>query len=325
LTWLERERVNLIAAGRSAWEHGYAELAWHLSNVLWPLFLHLKHYADRMEVDTRGVAAAQAWGNAWAEAVMLMRLGRSCTLAGDYGAAERHTRAAIVRYRESGDVRGRLDAEEGLAMLYRDSGRHERAATVFAEVLAENRALGADRHAGLTLINLGMLFTTLDRPGEAVGLLAEAREIFAELSDVDPHNQARVLIGMAGAYLGIGDLTSAELAAAEAAGRMRDLGSDFERAEAHHLLGRVALQQGDAQAAHGQYRLAIDVFDALGSSRAAVVRRDLADLGDTGGSPDSHGGPPPVQERGQRGDRCRPPRMSQNEPSAIPQGGDDGS
>src|SRR2546421_557011 len=39
LAWLELERVNLLAAGRAAQEHGHHELAWHLSDVLWPVLL----------------------------------------------------------------------------------------------------------------------------------------------------------------------------------------------------------------------------------------------------------------------------------------------
>src|SRR5256885_8297772 len=139
LGWLERERANLVAAGPPALEQGYAELAWHLADAMWPLFLYRKHYRDRAEVDQRGVVAAREWGNAWAEAVMLKRLGRVRTIAGDYPAAERHTCAAILRYQEAGDVRGGLDALEGLADLYRDSGREGQAAVLLGQILAANR------------------------------------------------------------------------------------------------------------------------------------------------------------------------------------------
>jgi tetratricopeptide (TPR) repeat protein len=295
LEWLERERVNLIAAGRAAWDHGHAELAWQLADVLWPLFLYHKHYSDRLDVDSRGVEAAREWGNSWAEAVMLKRLGRTYTIAGDYELAERHTRAAVARYQESGDVRGELDAREGLAQLYRDSGRREQAALIFADVLAANRALGTDRHTGLTLINLATVLTTLDRPGEAVGLLEEAQTIFADLSEIDPYNEVRVVIGLAGAYLGVGDLAGAERAAAQAAGRMHDLGSDYERAEAEHLLGQIAARRGDDRAAHRHYRFAVDLFDGLGSPRGAALRRQVPDLGGTADARQSpHRASPPV-------------------------------
>ncbi|MBE1487236.1 tetratricopeptide repeat protein [Plantactinospora soyae] len=305
LTWLERERVNLIGAGRTALRHGHPALAWQLSDVTWPLLLYRKHYRDRLEIDQRGVEAARSWGEPWAEADMLKRLGRVCTKLGDHEAAERHIRAAILRYREAGDVRGGLDAEEGLAALYRDSGREDRAVEIFFRLVDANREQGDARSTGLSLISLGMLLTALGQPERATGLLREAEVVFAGLADVDPYNGARVLIGLAGALLGKGDLAGAERAATEAARRMRELGSEHEYAEALDQLGQVARRRGETVAARAYHLQALEIFIRLGSSRALGLRRQLdepvGDLGrdgppdlvgpavDPGGEPDAGG------------------------------------
>jgi tetratricopeptide (TPR) repeat protein len=305
LAWLERERVNLIGAGRTAMRHGHAALTWQLSDVTWPLLLYRKHYGDRLEIDQRGVEAARLWGEPWAEADMLRRLGRVCTTLGDYEAAERHVRAAILRYREAGDVRGSLDAEEGLAALYRDSGREDQAVEILFRVVAANRDRRDDRSTGLSLINLGMLLTGRGQPEEATGLLREAEVIFSGLADVDPYNGTRVLIGLAGALLGTGDLAGAERAATEAARRMRELGSEHEYAVALDQLGQVARRRGEPVAARAYHRQALEIFTRLGSSRALGLRRQLdepaGDLGregpggpvgpavDPGGKPDAGG------------------------------------
>jgi tetratricopeptide (TPR) repeat protein len=281
LDWLELERVNLVDASRVALEYGQPSLAWQLCDVMWPLFLYRKHYRDRMEVDARGVEAAGRWGNGWAEADMLKRLGRVCTVAGDFDSAERHMRAAAAGYRAAGDVHGSVDAEEGLASLYRDRGADETAAAMFTRVLAANRELGDDRRVGLTLINLGMLLPKLGRSAEAIELLGEAQELFARLADVDPYNAVRVMIAMAAAYLGLGELEAAERAAGEAADRMQDLGSEHEYAEAQNLLGEVAERRGDSETARHHYRRASAIFNALGSSRARAVDDRLAGLSDT--------------------------------------------
>ncbi|MFD0967602.1 tetratricopeptide repeat protein [Plantactinospora endophytica] len=278
LAWLERERINLLGAGRSALRHGHFALAWQLSDVLWPLLLNRKHYRDRVEIDERGVEAARAWGDKWAEAVMLKRLGRIRTKLGEHEAAERHTRAAIACYRKAGDVRGSLDAEHGLADLFRDSGREAAAGEILTRLVAVNRERGDVRSTGLTLIDLGMLLTTLGRPAEAAGLLREAEGIFAEMTAIDPYNGARVLIGLAGALLGTGDLAEAERAATEAAVRMRDLGSDHEHAEAVGQLGDIARRRGNAATAREHYRQASQIFTRLGSSRAADLDRRLGEL-----------------------------------------------
>ncbi|WBB73061.1 tetratricopeptide repeat protein [Micromonospora sp. WMMD1128] len=279
LGWLDRERSNLLEAGRVAFDLGLHELAWQLSDVVWPLLLYFKGYEDRLAIDERGVLAARAWGNVWAEAVMLKRLGRAYSRLGDHDAAERHGRAAVDRYRQVGDAQGVIDAEEGLATLYADTGREELAAEAYTRVLAGRRTLPNVRSVGLSCLNLGMLRTRTGRPAEALPLLVEAGQIFAELSEVDPYNAARVLIGLADARLGTDDLGTAEESATEAVRRMAGLGADSERAEAVFLLGRIAHRRGDDETARRHYREAASVFAALAAPRLPDVLRRLDELG----------------------------------------------
>ncbi|WFE33487.1 tetratricopeptide repeat protein [Micromonospora sp. WMMD975] len=279
LGWLDRERSNLLEAGRVAFDLGLHELAWQLSDVVWPLLLYFKGYEDRLAIDERGVLAARAWGNVWAEAVMLKRLGRAYSRLGDHDAAERHGRAAVDRYRQVGDAQGVIDAEEGLATLYADTGREELAAEAYTRVLAGRRTLPNVRSVGLSCLNLGMLRTRTGRPAEALPLLVEAGQIFAELSEVDPYNAARVLIGLADARLGTDDLGTAEESATEAVRRMAGLGADSERAEAVFLLGRIAHRRGDDETARRHYREAASVFAALTAPRLPDVLRRLDELG----------------------------------------------
>ncbi|WP_434740363.1 tetratricopeptide repeat protein [Micromonospora sp. SH-82] len=283
LTWLESERVNLLAAGRTAFAFGAHELAWHLSDVMWPLLLHAKLYRDRLEIDERGVKAARAWGNVWAEADMLKRLSRVCDRLGDREAAQRHGRAAADRYRDAGDVQGELDAEEGLATLHLEDGRHQQATETYRRVLAGRRELSDQRSTALTLLNLGSALIKAGRPGEALEVLAEARRHLATLDRVDPYNGARVLIALADAYLGLGDLDLAEQNAAAAVERMTDLGSLHERAEALDLLGRIALVRGDVVVARKNLSAAAAVFESLGSPRLGSVTRRIDELGEVSG------------------------------------------
>lgn len=276
LAWLDQERHNLLSACRAALDCGYAELAWQISDSLWPLYLYRKYYRDRMAADQYGVEAARIWGNAWAEGRMLWRLGRVYININDYDAAERCARAAMVRHHGADDVRDYVEAQELLASVYRVTGREVAAAELLTETLAVNRGLAVARWIGLTLISLGTLLPGVGRPYEGIGLLEEARDLFADLSEVDPYNQTRVLVGLAAVYLDVGDLDNAEAAATEAAQRMHDLGSEHEMAEALDLLGRVADRRGRPETAGQHYRRAVEVFDRLGSSRAAAVRERLA-------------------------------------------------
>lgn len=278
LAWLEREHANLVAAGRCAMDRGYHELAWHLCDVLWPLILVVK-VPDRLEVDERGLAAARAWGNPWAEADMSKRLGRSCTKAARFAEAEGHLLSAIELYREVGDARGVVDAQEGLAVLYRDCGRGEQALDIYRRTLTVNRGLGDDRAVGLSLIGLGRLLTALHRPAEALGLLAEARGVFGRLKDVDAYNAARATLALATAYLGAGELHLADRLATEAVDLMGELGSAFERADALELLGEITLRQDDPVAAQSYLRAALATFETLAPQRAVTVRHRLQAAG----------------------------------------------
>jgi len=278
LAWLELERVNLLAAGRAAQEHGHHELAWHLSDVLWPLLLTAKHYADRVEIDERGIAAARAWSHAWAEADMHKRAGLAGTTLGHLADAEAHLETAIQLFLEADDPRGVVDAQEALAALYRESGRIEDAADLLRQTLAANRILRDDRCTGLSLISLGRVLSTMDRPDEALGVLQEATGIFGRLREVDPYNQVRADLALADAYTRLGDLVRAEGPAADAAHRMAELGSEYERAQALDLLGQIARGRGDPGQARRHFVAALDIFTALGSARAGRLRDQLAEL-----------------------------------------------
>lgn len=281
LAWLERERANLVAATTAALELGRPELSWHIAYALWPLFLYGKHYRDRLEVDQLGLAAARGWGNAWAEAVMLKRLGRVCANTGDFVAAVRHTRAAIRVYGTIGDAQGRAHAMEGLAGIHRDSGDHDSAASLYAEALAIQRRLGDGRATARTLISLGTLLTGRESPEEAIPLLREAQDTLAALPWPDRYNEARAAIALAGAHLGRGDLADADRIATVAAARMGELGSAFELAEALDVLGRVADRRGDVGLARRHFEQASQIFTAAGSRRADQVRHQLAQLAAT--------------------------------------------
>ena len=278
LAWFDRERVNFLHASRGPSRRGWPELAWHLADVMWPLLLHRKHYLDRLEIDERGVRAARRWGNAWAEADMLKRLGRVCTALGRCGDAERHLLDALELCHDIGDRRGAADVSECLALLRVDTGRVEEAAELFERLLATNRELGADRAVGLTLINLGAALSMLDRGEEAVGLLLEARDIFAAMSESDPYNGARAIVGLANAYRVLGRTGLARTAANEALAEMTRLDSHGGQAEAHEVLAEVANLDGDGETALRHIGLAVELFTRIGSPRARAAQDRLTQL-----------------------------------------------
>ncbi|MET9224887.1 tetratricopeptide repeat protein [Lentzea sp. NPDC003310] len=270
LCWLELERQNLITAGQASLA-GWPDLAWHLSDVLWPLLLHRKHYHDRIEIDLRGVEAARRWGNAFAEADMLKRLGRVCTTLGRHGEAERHLRASAAIAAAGGDQRGVADAREGLALLYAETDRVSDAAAEFAELVELNRALDADRGLALSLIHLGTALSRLGRDAEGLAHLAEAKVVFDRLPEPDAYNKARVFVAQAWAHCRAQDFVRAGEVAEEALAMMREVGSHEGLAHSHEVIAEVAHHRGDDATAVEHLRQAVHLLTSLGSSRASTV------------------------------------------------------
>jgi len=278
LDWLDQERANLIEAGALALDLGWPELSWHLSDVLWPLFLHRKHYRDRLTVDQRGVEAARRWGNAFAEADMLKRLGRVCTTLGRFPEAEQHLRASVERAASIDDRRGVADAREALGLLHLDRGMPEEALVEFEALASANRSLRADRSLGLILVNLGAAYLALGRVEDAAGAADESAAVFDGLAVPDPYNRARAGLVAARARLLANDVDQAHEVAEGILADMDDLGSRQGVAEAHEVLAEVARLRGrvDLEVRHLEHsaRLLTD----LGSSRAAGVRSRLDSL-----------------------------------------------
>lgn len=287
LTWLDHERTNLAAAARAALDRQWAPLAWQLSDVVWPLQLYRKS-VDRREFDERGLAAARLWGDPYAEARMLKRLGRTLTTLGEHDRAAELLTAAGTRFRDAGEVDERLEADWLLALTHRDAGRPKAAADLLRNVLAGFRERGSSRGAGLTLINLGDLSSGLGRHAEAIEFLREAGGLLEQSAAADPYNPVRVSTGLARAHLAAGDLPAAARASAAALDGMRRLGSSVGEAEALELAGVIAVRQGDVTLGRSHLRQALVILEAHGSPRVVALRARLAD-GDEGAVPEADG------------------------------------
>jgi tetratricopeptide (TPR) repeat protein len=278
LAWLEFELPNLIAVSRTLMNNGFAELAWHIADALWPLFLLRKHYRDRLAMDELGVEAALAWGNRFAEADMRKRLGRACTTAGRHEQAEREYATSMRLWDELGDQRALCDTGRSFARLFWDTGRLEEARAQYERVAAAAENLGAPRLLGLTLVNLGLLLLELDRADKALPILGRARSILGAAADSDPYNAARALVASAVALCRTSSSAAAEEAAAEGMRAMTSLGSLHGQAEAHLALGEIAGAAGHTVRARAHFQAAEDAFGSLGSAQVDVARQRLSAL-----------------------------------------------
>ncbi|XVS65690.1 NB-ARC domain-containing protein [Actinosynnema sp. CA-299493] len=278
LSWLETERANLIAAGRTALDHGWPHLAWQLSDVMWPLLLHHKHYRDRLGINECGIAAARRLGDLVAEADMLKRQGLALTTLGRFTEAEEHLTASADRATTAGDRRGAADAREMLALLHLDRDEPAKALAELHDLVRINRELAADRSLGLILIHLGTALGRTGQPAAGLEALHEAVRLFDGLAEPDPYNRARVTLAMAKVHHHDGNGADADRLGEAALAAMRELGSDRGAAEAHELLAESATERTDAVRAAEHWRHALRLLTKLGSNRVAPVSARLADV-----------------------------------------------
>jgi tetratricopeptide (TPR) repeat protein len=275
LQWLDHERTNLIAAARMAMEVELPELAWHLSDVMWPLLLYRKHYSDRLEIDRRGVEAAQAWGNQFAAADMLKRLGRICTTLGQYQEADQHFAESLKHWTDLNDQRGQADTRELCALLRWQQGDIATAIAEFEQLSRLNINLGADRSAALNLINLTELLLQSRRAADALPRALQARQILADFRDSDPYNWSRSGIVLGTVHMELGDRGTAIPLALSGLADMELLGSVHGQAEAHLLLADLARQADNHSDAQRHLAIAHEKLVSVGSPRADRVRRKL--------------------------------------------------
>ncbi|PXY35272.1 regulator protein [Prauserella coralliicola] len=273
LDWLERERTNVFAAMQAAAQLDHPELAWHLGDAMWPLFLLRKHYRDFLTVSQLGVRCAQQWGNADAEVIMLNRCGAACRGAGRFDEAVEHYSAALRRLRPDGDQVPGIRSVEGLGLVALAQGRLEDAHREFTDDLRRSRELKRPHDVALAQVNLGVTLTRLGRTGEAIEQLEQAKALLAEQGD--GYNVARAGIDLARALALDGRTAEATEHVTEAREVMRQRGSAFEEARAMQVLAEVAESAGRADEARQRYEAVLPIYTELGRPEAGEVRERL--------------------------------------------------
>jgi tetratricopeptide (TPR) repeat protein len=261
LDWMDREFRNLRTAAQVAFERGWHETAWQLVDALWPLFLHRGFYAERLDVDRLGLAAARAAADPEGEAKMLNRtglslraLGRWDDAAGDFGRALEIWRGLDNAYRVAGGYRR-------LGWLELDRDRPEAAIRLFAEAIEGYQAAGEARRVALARCDLGRALVESGRAEEAVPYLAAAYEA----AESDPYNRTRALILLGRAQRREQDINRGLQV-------MRELGSASGEAFALQALGEVALRDGRSEDARELLGRARQVLSGMGSATTRLDR-----------------------------------------------------
>lgn len=295
LDWLERELPNLMAVVRLARPMGAPELAWQLTDALWPLFPRRKLYREGTEAHQEGLLAAEEAGNGAAVRRMLTSgaLGKLAT--GDHAEGLAMFERAAAAFLECGDALGHARTLNYRGLAHQRLGHLDRAAGFFARAATELPALGDLRAGALARFNLADVALAEGRYEDAV-VDAEAARITLEAAG-DSYNAARAagLTGRACVGLGRLDRADAELSAALSALRTA---AGFEAARVLGGLAQLSERRGQPRQARLYYREALSLYSSAGRSRSADAVEAEARLGalDRQGSPGPPGSSPEPHE-----------------------------
>ncbi|MCX4655211.1 tetratricopeptide repeat protein [Streptomyces microflavus] len=277
LDWLERELPNLMAVVRLARRMGAPELAWQLTDALWPLFPRRKLYREWREAHEEGLLAAEEAGDEEAACRMLTSgaLGKLATGAPAEGLAmfER----AASSFLERGDALGHARTLNYRGLAHQRLGRPDRAADLFARAADALPACGDLRAGALARFNLADVAFSQGRYEDAA-VDAEAARLTLEAAG-DAYNAARAagLTGRACVHLGRLGRAESELSAALSA--LRSQAAGFEAARVLGGLAQLSERRGQPWQARQYYREALSLYSSVGRSGSAEADEARTRLG----------------------------------------------
>ncbi|MFF4443703.1 BTAD domain-containing putative transcriptional regulator [Streptomyces sp. NPDC001502] len=317
ITWLDGERVNLMASAQYAAEHDRLPYAGQLAATLHRYLLGHAHQADALALCGLALRAARRSGDTAAEGRTLIDLGQvHFWWHGAYEQAAEHYRHALDLAREIGDQGVAAAALQALGTVSRRRREYDRAHDHCAQSLALFRELGDRGGEARCLTDLGIVHERQGRYGAAhehhrqalhayretgsrigetvvlnnIGLLYqrqgrhdEARRRHHQALELSrrfdfPGDEAESLNALAEAARSMGDLVRAVAEHDTALTLAREFSYRPEQARAHDGLAHVHRDLGRIDLAHDHARQALDLYTALAVPEADEIRTFLTGL-----------------------------------------------
>jgi tetratricopeptide (TPR) repeat protein len=262
MAWLADRHTTLMAATHDAAKFGWAQLAYHLSDALQPLFILHKHQRSALEIGEVALRAAETWDNVAAETSARKRLGRTYAQLGHTDRARHHATELLRQARARHDRRAEASALKNLALLDAAGENPQRAVERFAQVIGILRVLDKRRGEGLARIELADVLVRLNDTEGAIAQLRQAQDILSAVNPPDPYNAARATSRLGQAHLRRRDFGLARQLLQEAVAVLAYHDAGQERGQAHRALAELSRQTGDDDGARRHDEAAARVLDA---------------------------------------------------------------
>jgi tetratricopeptide (TPR) repeat protein len=274
ISWLESERINLVAATTAA-VTPWPELAWQLGYLTWPLFHFRRHHADRQEVDAAMIAAARRLQRRDLEAIAVCRQAWGLYDTGHLDQARINFMHALRLADELGDPHTQAAARNGFGAVLLQTDNPTNASEEFTAALELYQTIGDPRQEALARLNLGRAKAANGHLQKAIDHLTQATEM---LRDIDPYNHARAQTELGRIQTRAGHPEPARTNLDQALAQMTALEAPRGQALAHLRLGALAIQTGDRADALPHLSTAWEVLDRLGDTEASQASQLLATI-----------------------------------------------
>lgn len=273
LSWLEAERLNLIAAVELAAREGLDDIAVVLPRTLWGLFEVTTRWQDWVDTHLIGIESARRIGDLDGQARLYNGLSRALLGLDQAEAAVPVASRALAIRQAQGDRPGEATALGNLSNVYLALGRYDDAISTCQRAIAIMEELGHQREVATGLDNLGWMHHQRGDPTEALRCYLSSRALAAELSD-------HVTLGvvqdnLAALYIELGRFHEAIEAATAAAEVSDKLGARARVAHARDLLGDALDGAGQADLAREQWSTALAIYSELNDPAAPEIRAKL--------------------------------------------------
>lgn len=268
LAWCESERAGLTAATSMAAECHMHDLAWKIPAAAMSFNYRRSHWVDLEATGRIGLVSARILGDRPAEAWMLNNLGMAYGLQGNEEAISYFQQSRDI-CREHHDAREESRATTNLACAFYAFRDYNQARVMAWDSLRQES--GSRYAEGLAWNILGAACCALGNPGEGVGHLQKALDIFRELGD--KATQATCLTDLGAAHLESDHLTSAREYLKESLMIKQEIGDFDGLATTFWHLGNVERRAGNAATAKEFLTESLQVAKKIGDQKL------VADIG----------------------------------------------
>jgi tetratricopeptide (TPR) repeat protein len=222
LAWLEAERLNLLAAAKTAAASGQDGYACGLALGLGRFLSMCRRFDDWLAISEIGVAAASQLGDRALEVRAIHHLGLAQRSTRHFEEALTTFRRAQSIYRNAGDRSGEGATLRDLGQALAEMRRFEDAISTFQAAAAIYRETGNLSEEGVVLICVGGTLAQMRNFEEAVTSYRTAAALSRQAGDRD--GEARALVELGTTLVETGQLDEAVETAYRAAEIYRKLG-----------------------------------------------------------------------------------------------------